>query len=234
MFERLLRKKDGTTALARPRTYLHFVLDESGSMAGPRSTVIAAVNDFLHSQRYQRIDELFVTATKFADPKDVVTLYKGVPIEEAPDLTTRTYRPHGGTALYDGVAQSIADATKLSGEGDRVLMVIVTDGDENASKQVTLDELLRIKGAKEETGRWTFTLLGLGFDASHIARRLQINIGNVHQAGTPGEAMAKVDASVRAYRQGDALSTEDFYNPPQTWSRPNWASSPSITLTDDD
>lgn len=235
----LLTRPGPSTAIARPRTFLNLVLDESSSMDDIKARTLSAVNEFLDDQRRDRIDELFVTITLFGSPGKVRTLCKAVPIAELAPLTGQQYRPQGMTALYDGIAFALADMAKAAGAGDRVLNVIVTDGEENASREVrSLDHLLAIKRNYEARGNWTFVFLAANIDAVKVGADMGFQPGNVNSYDADdqgvGQAMQRVSQNLKTYRTRDDLSTDTFYHPPKRWSRPQWASSPQVSLTDDE
>jgi len=100
------------------------------------SDVVGGFNSFLAEQRRQP-GECRLTLVQFDDQYEV--LYAGVPLADVRRLTARTYQPRGSTALLDAVGRTIDAAGRRFSElpeptrPDRVLMVIVTDGLENAS-----------------------------------------------------------------------------------------------------
>lgn len=78
------------------------------------------------------------------------------------------YRPRGATALLDAVGRTInefeARVAEL-GEGDRVLLVVQTDGFENSSVEFTRDQISKLIKDREAGGTWTCLFLGAGIDA---------------------------------------------------------------------
>jgi Mg-chelatase subunit ChlD len=112
------------------------VLDRSGSMASIASDVVGGFNHFVTDQQVQP-GECRLTLVQFDHECEVV--YAGRPIAEAPSLTAETFEPRGTTALLDAIGRTI-DATgeRLRAlpepdRPDRVLLVVITDGLENAS-----------------------------------------------------------------------------------------------------
>ncbi|CAN5679376.1 hypothetical protein BH24ACT15_BH24ACT15_32190 [soil metagenome] len=217
-----------TRAIARTRTFLYLVLDESQSMEGERRRVISAYNEFLHSQRRQRVDELFVTLLKFNT--GVRAVYRALPVESAPTLQPKQYEPSGLTALYDGIRVAIAQADEEAGATDRVLVVVLTDGEDNSSR-IDKRDLRRVMDDRRSRGNWTFVLLGAGVDIDRLAVDLGVSGGNTASTEDFTEALRRVDRNVSVYRSDDALRTDRFHHPPKRWRRPTWATS-TITLTD--
>lgn len=233
---RMMARPDGTTAIARPRTFLHLIVDASSSMGVVQDRTRAAVNEFLDSQRHARVDELFVSLSTF--DTTVKTVYVGLPIEEAPPLTPNTYRPKGMTALYDGIHAGIVETDKVAGQGDRALIVVVTDGDDTASRELHAADLRAIVQRYRRRGNWTFVFLAANLDAQAEADRIGFPGGNVDSYVVTDEgvhtAIMRVDDKLKAYRSTDDLQTDRFYSPAKRWKRPQWASSPNVVLTDDE
>lgn len=103
--------------------------------------------------------ETFVTLRQFDHEHEL--LYAGVDAQEAPFLTRETFSPRGNTALNDAIALGIADADKAEKtmpEDVKHLLVIVTDGFENASVEHDAASIKRLIKAREKRG-WTVVFL---------------------------------------------------------------------------
>ncbi len=81
-----------------------------------------------------------------------------VPLEEVTEITAADYRPRGMTPLNDAVAKTVRRHEKRVGEGDRAIVVVLTDGYENCSR-MTSSTLRKLIIAKEREG-WEFIYLG--------------------------------------------------------------------------
>ena len=93
------------------------------------------------------------------------------------------YIPDGMTALYDAVGHSVIHLEKqISGEIERdeatAVVVIITDGRENASREYTYREVQRLIDRLENTESWTFSYLGATPDSVDIAVNLNIKERN--------------------------------------------------------
>lgn len=125
--------KDNFTAIA-------MVIDRSGSMSGKEDDVIGGFNTFIQAQKKVPGKAIF-TLVQFDDQYEV--MYDGVDIQEVKELDRTTYVPRNSTALLDAVGRTISTlGSKLAsmGENDRpskVVVVITTDGFENASREHT-------------------------------------------------------------------------------------------------
>jgi hypothetical protein len=209
-----LIKASVTSAIARPRTFLNIVLDKSSSMGKVREATIDAYNAFLDGQRTDRVDELFVTLTQFSDREQIEVSYRVKPIAEVRPLTQATYIPDGMTALYDGVVRTLAAMDREVGPQARVLTVVLTDGNDNSSREVEhAGELAAIIREYERRGNWTFVLLAADLNAYKAGASMGFRPGNVqsYAAAHVGEALATVARGVTAYRHGDQMQTGEFF-----------------------
>lgn len=117
------------------KTLIIVILDESGSMETKKSDVIGGFNGFLDEQRQIKEDEATFFLVKFNTITNVV--HNGVPINDVPPLSTKSYMPGGGTALYDAIAEGVRIGEKGKKNDERIICVIMTDGEENSSKETT-------------------------------------------------------------------------------------------------
>lgn len=194
-------------------TDITVVVDRSGSMASVRSESENSFNKFLDDQR-KLTDECRITLVKFDNEYEMV--YQAIPIQEAPRFTME---PRGWTALYDAVGKSIVSTgSRLASmkEKDRpgkVLFVIITDGEENASKEYTGPQVKKMIQHQEDTYSWHFTYLGAGIDdVQKVAADLGLKAGKFAKAarGASGQSAGyqHVNCSVAAVR--GAVTQQDF------------------------
>lgn len=178
------------------------VLDRSGSMTGIATATISGVNEWLGDQRRAEAqadaDAMECTITQFASR--VVRIDGPMPVTQIQDLTPISYAPSGNTALYDAIMASIRALETV--DADAYLVLIVTDGEENASLEFKLDAVRAKITALEATGRWTFTYLGANADAWSVAGALGMQAGNAaNYASTPTSAGAMYAASSNSARR---------------------------------
>src|SRR5712692_4198298 len=137
------------------------VLDRSGSMSAVRDATVSGFNEFMEGQKAVPGDAR-ITLIQFdtQDPYELV--FDRKPIKEIPKLTVEMYVPRGGTPLHDALGRAIDDlGAKLSkeAEGERpgkVVMVVMTDGLENSSKEYTAPRLAEMIEHQRETYKWQF------------------------------------------------------------------------------
>lgn len=168
------------------KTLYHFVLDKSGSMSNCKQTTIEGFNNQLKTieelQKEFPEQEFEVSLTVFDN--EVETLYSHVGITQFRPLTSNMYHPNGGTALLDAIGISINEI-RIKNESlildnqMSVVMVILTDGMENASRQFSYHRVAEMIKNLEQTEKWSFSFLGADIDAIHTSRMLNIRRENV-------------------------------------------------------
>lgn len=229
MFRRLFAaSQESTTALGRPRTFVNVVLDESSSMDTTASVTRQAYNDFIEQQKAasaEAKDEVFVTLTKFSSARRVKTMYAVTPLAKVPFLKREDYSPNGDTALYDGIWHAIKSMEQSVGEQARVLTLVITDGGENASREITdIRDMKRIVESREQRGNWTFIFLSAGHNPYGTAKGMGFKPGNVRTyTGDVSHALVKATNAVVSYRKGDHMQTTTFWTgEPEKHERPQW------------
>jgi Mg-chelatase subunit ChlD len=196
------------------RTHVTFVLDSSGSMSKIADDTRGGFNTFLQEQREEE-GEATVTLYDFNSTVELV--YRGSDIADAEKLDTDNYRPGGQTALHDAIARAVDETddyvagVEAADEVDNVIVVVLTDGKENASEtpQETVRE--RVEEYREEHG-WEFLFIGANQDAALTAEQMGMDRDKSLEMAHDGEGAEAAQASVsesvsRAREQG---STEGF------------------------
>lgn len=158
-------------------TELVFIIDRSGSMGGLESDTIGGFNAMLKEQQAVEGDAV-VTTVLFDDKYEL--LHDRIDIRAVAPLTDKDYTVRGSTALLDALGRTIHKirvAQKHTAENyraEKVLFVIITDGQENASREYSADRVkTRIERQKEKYG-WEFIFFGANMDAVMEAGKLGI------------------------------------------------------------
>jgi hypothetical protein len=156
------------------KTIINFLLDETGSMMSVKQQTIEGFNEYLNSMRKEKVD---FKLTKFNSSK--TEIHDTKPAKDYPELTYETYVPDATTPLYDAIGRSVRSLENdLKEKKRKVLMVIMTDGLENASQEYNRDAIFKLVSEKEKDG-WTFVYLGANQDSWAVAEPLGFNKGNV-------------------------------------------------------
>jgi Mg-chelatase subunit ChlD len=185
------------------------VLDRSGSMESIKNDMIGGFNTFIAEQK-KLPGECLVTLTQFDTEYDIV--YSGKPLKDVPGLELV---PRGSTALLDAVGRTINDvgarlkATAEDQRPERVLFVIVTDGQENVSHEFTITAINQMVTHQRDKYKWEFVYLGANQDSFAEAQKLGIHIAQNFKADAMGVAVAASNLHVgtRSYRGGGGYKT---------------------------
>jgi len=156
-----------------------FVIDESGSMQGSNSDVIGGFNSFIERHRNEPDARVNVSLYKFNQGS--IRIFSNLPAIEVPNLTDADYSPNGFTALYDAIGQALSDTDKFIEslpETERpttIMMVIITDGEENASHHYSASALKSAIETHEKLLNWKFIYLGADLNKFTDAEQLGIS-----------------------------------------------------------
>jgi Mg-chelatase subunit ChlD len=159
----------GRRRKARGRTRVFVVQDKSGSMAVRREATVSGFNEYIDQLDDNAEGDIELSLIQF-DTK-VYDKYINRPLENVDDLTPEDFVPSGMTALRDGVGRAIRTADKSIGDRDKVLIVIMTDGEENSSREYTQTQILDLIGRRRAKG-WEFVFLGAGEEAWNAGANL--------------------------------------------------------------
>ena len=161
--------------------YNLLILDESGSMEVVREATIRGFNELVQSVQG--------LAREFPEKKQVVSLttFNGVGIREKlflqessalQPLTMADYCPDSMTPLHDAIGQSVSKLRNVlitTGAANyQALVTVLTDGEENASKEFTRPVIRQLIEQLKERG-WTFTYIGANHDVDQVADGLAID-----------------------------------------------------------
>jgi hypothetical protein len=158
-------------------TEIAFVLDRSGSMNPIADDAIGGFNTFLKDQQALS-GEARLTLVLF--DHEYLVAHNNVAIQHVPPLDSSTYVPRGMTALLDALGRTIDDAgARLAGtpEAERpakVIVAILTDGQENASRDYTFAKVAGMIKHQQEKYSWEFLFLAANQDAIAAAGALSI------------------------------------------------------------
>ena len=160
------------------RTELVFILDRSGSMSGLEADTIGGFNSMIEKQK-QEPGEALVSTVLF-DHESAV-LHDRVPLNCVAPMTARDYSVRGSTALLDaigGAIHHIGNVHKYARPEDvpeHTLIVITTDGMENASHRYDSDTIKHMIERQKTKYKWEFLFLGANINAIETARRFGID-----------------------------------------------------------
>lgn len=149
-------------------TRIVVVLDRSGSMGKIKDDTIGGFNQFLEDQK-KAPGKAQMTLVLFDHEYNIV--FAGEDINNVEKLNDKTFVPRGMTALLDALGRTINttyDQIKSAKKKDRpeqVIFVVVTDGQENNSKEYERDAIFKMITTMKEEEKWQFVFLGANQDA---------------------------------------------------------------------
>jgi len=151
-----------TTTTANDPVEIIVILDRSGSMHGSEDDVIKGFNGFVKEQQAEA-GEAVLTLIQFDSLYEVV--YDNVDIQQVPELTSDVYFPRGATAMYDAIGQALSTSTS-----EKAMVLIQTDGYENASREYNGAQIREMIKGKEAQG-WDFIFLGADINVEQEASK---------------------------------------------------------------
>ena len=159
-------------------TELVFILDKSGSMSGLEKDTIGGYNAMLKEQK-SVTGECHITTVLFDNRYEL--LHDRIDIRAVSPITEKEYQVSGSTALIDAIGKTInkiGNAQRHTADeyrAEKVMFVIITDGEENSSCEYSSDKVKsQIERQKEKYG-WEFIFLGANIDAVETASKFGIS-----------------------------------------------------------
>lgn len=226
------------------KTYAALILDKSGSMEVLRDYAIKSFNEQIQTLKAESNSpkevakkllkggddaggvETYLTLVSFNDNVDFHNFNQDVnSIQEFP---ADEYKPNGSTALFDAIGDTLdrftAEIPGLADEDSGALIIIVTDGQENASKRYGGEEGRKKLRSRidelQKTGKWTITFMGAEKVLETAVNHLGLSLSNTSSfdptvVGLAAATVAntKGTRSYMAARSAGKTSVQNFYNP---------------------
>ena len=150
-------------------------------------------------------------AKLFSDSPELI--FENLPAAELPVLTEKDYVLDGMTGLLDAIGTVInrmkyAVGRDLKEKNGTVMIVIFTDGGENASRIFKYQEISSSIKELEATGNWNFAFIGADIDAWGAASRLNMQQSRVYSSAkadikeTMHYAANELERSIQSKRSG--------------------------------
>lgn len=195
-------------------THISIILDRSGSMDSIRDDTIGGFNRFLRDQREQP-GKATLTLVQFDTEAPYEVLQHFHDIQAVPELDKKTFVPRGGTPLLDAIGKGIGDLDACLNRLDeaerpaRVIMVVVTDGQENSSVEYRKQDIERMVKEKMENNGWQFVYLSADLAAMCDAQALSIPRDSSmyyshsgHGSSTAWQVLSRHSSAFRGGKQG--------------------------------
>jgi len=161
----------------KQKVLVNFILDKSGSMSNKVNDVIGGFNLYVDELAKEPAVDYGFSLTLFDTA--VKMKHKAVPLAKVDKLDSSRYRPSGNTALFDAIGNTVQ--TVDTDGFDKVVTVVMTDGEENSSREWTMQSVRELIRSREADGNWTFVFMGADLDAFAQAEKLGVRATNSAQ-----------------------------------------------------
>jgi hypothetical protein len=213
------------------KTLLCLIIDRSGSMTGKEEDVVGGVNNFITDQQ-KLPDPAVIELIRFDHEYDV--FQPACDLKDAQPLKREDYIPRGSTALLDAVGRTLGslDEVWAKHQPDRAIVVIITDGHENASREFTKSKIKAMIETREASGKWAFLYFGadaaafaeaggIGISMTNTASYSNTSIGTQSAYGAMGQSVTNMrrTGSTNANLGGAVPETLQ----PTSWTPPDAA-----------
>lgn len=188
--------------------HLVFVIDESGSMYPSVSDVVNGFKQMIDEQKKVKEGKCSVSLYTFADSWKEV--YLGKDVSEIDDIQ---YHPNGLTAMNDGIGVAIDRVGKWLSDMDekdrpsKNLVIIMTDGEENNSKEYSLDRVKEMIKHQTEKYSWDFMYIGTDITTKKDANRLGVTKMSMSSRKNFMENYDMINCATTAYRVCESVTT---------------------------
>ena len=207
-----------------PALHLYVLLDRSGSMATMADDVIGGFNRLLADQQADGPDAR-MTLVQFDSEDAQEVLADALPITEMVAIDRSTFVPRGATPLLDAtgvlLGRAASRASVLASVGqptEEVVVVSITDGQENASREFSLGTVRRLIDDRTREG-WTFVFLGAALDVYGEAGGLGYGPGNTQSFASSSDgavaafsSLSQATSNMRSkVRRSERFDKGDFF-----------------------
>lgn len=205
-------------------TSINVIIDASGSMHNLTNDTIGSFNSFLKEQKAVPSEAAFTLCTFNTNYNLVHDFAK---LGAVPNLSPETYAPSGGTALLDAVGTTIDSVGKKlsampeSERPSKVIFLIITDGQENSSREYSASTIKNMVEHQKNVYNWEFVFMGANIDAIAAGANLGVDVRNtMNYAATPigtRNLYKSVSENMKSYRSATPAKV-DFFNQPEATS----------------
>lgn len=161
----------------KTKIYNLIILDASGSMTSIEKQAVDGVNETVQTireaQKKHEDQEHFVTLVSF-NSSETTKIYDREPAAGVKELAADDYNPTSCTPLYDAMGFSITELQKKVEKDDKVLVTVITDGEENSSHEYDGKAISSLVDKLKGEG-WVFTYIGANQDVEKVAASIHIH-----------------------------------------------------------
>lgn len=183
------------------KTHLAVLLDRSGSMSSQKSDHEGGLKSFVEDNKKLQGDVYF-TLAQFDSANPFELLYDSTPISDVDDIELI---PRGATPLLDAVGEMLTHIEKANKNNpvDDVLLMIITDGYENASQKWTKEAVKKAVDEKKQAG-WQILFLGANLDNFADAASMNLDMNKVVRCSNIGNTYERLSSKFVTYNTNRA------------------------------
>lgn len=180
-------------------------------MMARTNDTIGGFNSYINTLKKDKDSTYLFSLTLFDTYHD--NRHVAAPLASVPELTTGTYVPGGNTALFDAIGRTVAAIEAAPQKVDKVLTVILTDGEENSSREYTLQMIKDLISRKEKEGNWTFVFLGADLGAFAAGDRMGVSLSNAvaYNPQNVNATFATTASATMCYAVSGQSRSSDFF-----------------------
>lgn len=150
----------------------YVLLDRSGSMANRWAEALTSINAYVEELAKKGKAKVTLATFDSQDGLQFDVLRDAVAAKKWEDVTDKDATPRGATPLFDAISRVVALAEKAA--EDKTVIIVMTDGHENQSREVTREEA-KLAFDRCKAKGWQIVFLGADFDAFGQAASVGIN-----------------------------------------------------------
>lgn len=203
------------------RVFNLIILDESGSMSSIEKQAVSGLNETFqtirNAQKEHQEQQHFISFVTFNSAK-IRTVMNRQTVDSDKKLKWTDYQPDDCTPLFDAMGRSLNDLKKHVNDEDVVLVTIITDGYENASREYCGRDIKNLVAELKARG-WVFAYIGTNQDVDAVADDMGIRSRMSYEySDTGAECMFNIEHSSkkrffdRLHREGRQFMMEDSYD----------------------
>ena len=206
---------------SKQRVFNLIILDESGSMATIAKQAVSGLNETFqtirNAQKEHREQQHFISFVTFnsARIRNVMNRQK---VDSDKKLKWTDYKPDDCTPLFDAMGRSLNELKHHVSVDDVVLVTIITDGYENASREYSGRDIKQLVAELKAKG-WVFAYIGTNQDVDAVADDMGIRSRMSYEYSDIGaecmferERSSKREFFARLHREGRSFMKEESYD----------------------
>jgi uncharacterized protein YegL len=206
--------------MKKPKTYVMFVLDKSGSMLDISQKTVDAFNKAVEVTREKAVgQETSVSLVTFSN--NVHTVFFNADVSTLKPLTLNDYKPNGLTAMLDGIGEAVSllkGVPDANDENVSFLVIVITDGHENNSRKFSSNQIVKVLKETQSTDRWSFAFQVPPGSKHSLEQTYNIPSDNIFQWEATAEGIQKSSlannlglSNYFAARSAGVKSVKKFY-----------------------